>query len=134
LNQSDITELRQTKFPSKGILQTMRVTCMLLEKRLDVKKIDWRTCQQMMQVGFFDKLKGFDKDDFVQNGNLQAAVEAFIVENPDFQPDIVRNASKACFSLCKWCFALTNYAKIAKLVLPKQKLVSIMEEELRKAK
>ena len=38
----------------------------------------------MMQVGFFDKLKGFDKDDFVQNGNLQAAVELFIVENPDF--------------------------------------------------
>jgi hypothetical protein len=57
---------------------------MLLEKRQDVKKIDWRTCQQMMQVGFFDKLKGFDKDDFVQNGNLQAAVELFIVENPDF--------------------------------------------------
>ena len=36
--------------------------------------------------------------------------------------------------MCKWCFALTNYAKIAKLVIPKQKLVAIMEDELRRAK
>ncbi len=57
-----------------------------------------------------------------------------MLEHPDFQPDIVKNASKACFSLCKWCFALTNYAKIAKLVIPKKKMVEIMEEELKKAK
>ena len=33
LNSSDITELRQTKQPSKGILLTMILTCILLEKR-----------------------------------------------------------------------------------------------------
>ncbi len=34
-------------------------------------------------------------------------------ENSDFTPEIVKNSSKACYSLCKWCFALKNYAKIA---------------------
>jgi hypothetical protein len=45
---------------------------------------------------------------------LNRSLEIFISENPDFTPEIVKNSSKACYSLCKWCFALLNYGKIAK--------------------
>jgi hypothetical protein len=105
--------LRQTKSPSKGILNTMIATFVLLEKRLEYRKIDWKACQIMMSVGFFDKLKAFDKEELVKNDKLNRTLELFMQENPDFTPEIVKNSSKACFSLCKWCFALKNYAKIA---------------------
>lgn len=111
----------------------MIVTYILIEKKFESKKIDWKACQQMMSVNFFDKLKGFNKDEIVQNEKLQKAIETFMAEHPDFQPEIVRNASKACFSLCKWCFALVNYAKIAKIVLPKREMVELMQDELKKA-
>jgi dynein heavy chain len=73
----------------------------------------------MMYVAFFEKLKTFDKEELVNNEKLSKSVDAFIFENPDFTPEIVKNSSKACYSLCKWCFALTNYAQIAKQVQPK---------------
>ena len=63
LNANDITEIKGTKSPSKGILSTMIITYMLLEKKHDFKKIEWKNCQQMMSVGFFDKLKTFKKDE-----------------------------------------------------------------------
>jgi dynein heavy chain, axonemal len=74
----------------------------------------------MMSVGFFEKLKAFDKDELVKNDRLNRFFELFIQDNPDFVPEIVKNTSKACYSLCKWCFALKNYAKIALQVQPKQ--------------
>ena len=67
----------------------------------------------MMSVGFFDKLKAFDKEELVKNDKLNRTLELFMQENPDFTPEIVKNSSKACFSLCKWCFALKHYDKIA---------------------
>lgn len=44
LNQSDITELRGTKSPSKGIYNTMIVTYMLLEKKSDYRRVEWKSC------------------------------------------------------------------------------------------
>ena len=37
-----------------------------------------------------------------------------MIENQDFTPETVKNSSKACFSLCKWCFALVSYGNIAR--------------------
>lgn len=92
----------------------MIVTYMLLEGKTEARRVDWKACQQMMSSQFFEKLKGFNKEEFVRSEKLQRAVEAFLAENADFTLEAVRVASKACFSLCKWCFALLNYAKIAR--------------------
>lgn len=67
-----------------------------------------------MTIIFFDKLKNFDKDELVRNEKLSKSIDSFILENPDFTPENVKNSSKACFSLCKWCYALINYSRIAK--------------------
>jgi hypothetical protein len=56
----------------------MIVTFVLLEKRLEYRKIDWKACQMMMSVGFFDKLKAFDKDELVKNDKLNRTLEQFI--------------------------------------------------------
>ena len=131
LNSNDITEIKGTKAPSKGILSTMIVTYMLLERKHDHKKIDWKNCQQMMSVGFFDKLKSFKKDDVTER--MVKGMDKFIQENPDFTPENVRNSSKACYSLCKWCLAILNYSKVAKEIEPKKVRVEQMDAELKKA-
>lgn len=133
-NQSDITELRGTKYPSKGILNTMIVTYMVLESKANYSKIEWKACQQMMNDRFFEKLKAFNKDELVKQEKLTKHLDNFIGENPDFTPEQVKNSSKACFSLCKWCFAIINYAKIARQVAPKQRLVEEMDQQLGMAK
>ena len=56
----------------------MIVTFLLIEKRLEYRKIDWKACQMMMSVGFFDKLKAFDKDELVKNDKLNRTLEQFI--------------------------------------------------------
>jgi hypothetical protein len=75
LNSSDITELRATKYPSKGILNTMIVTYMLLEKKQDYKKVEWKQCQAMMSASFFEKLKNFIKEDLISNEKLTKSIE-----------------------------------------------------------
>jgi hypothetical protein len=40
---------------------------------------------------------------------------------------MVKNSSKACYSLCKWALAIQNYAKVAKEIEPKRKQVEIMD-------
>lgn len=54
-------------------------------------------------------------------------MDEFIKQNTDFTPENVRNSSKACYSLCKWCLAILNYAKVAKKVAPKKAKVDEMD-------
>jgi dynein heavy chain len=61
------------------------------------------------------------------------AMDKFQQENTDFTPENVKNSSKACYSLCKWCLAISNYAKVAKEIEPKKKMVEAMDAELKKA-
>ena len=85
----------------------------------------------MMQGDFYKSLKTFKKDDVPER--IVKAMDKFMQENPDFSPDMVKNASKACFSLCKWALAIQNYAKVAKEIEPKKKQVEIMDAELKKS-
>ena len=41
LNPNDITEIKSTKSPSKGILNTMILTYMLIERKSDFRKVEW---------------------------------------------------------------------------------------------
>lgn len=85
----------------------------------------------MMSVGFFEKLKTFKKDDVPDR--IIKAMDKFIQENPAFTAESVKSAGVACVSLYKWCMAILNYAKVAKDVEPKKKLVEVMDAELKKA-
>lgn len=131
LNPNDITEIKSTKSPSKGILNTMILTYMLVEKKHDYKKVEWPMCQKMMSGGFFEKLKTYKKDEVPER--VVKAMDKFQQDNPDFTPENVKNSSKACYSLCKWCLAICNYAKVAKEIEPKKKAVEESQAKLQKS-
>ena len=84
-----------------------------------------------MSVGFLDKLKSFKKDDVPDR--IVNAVDSFIKETPELTVEEVRKGSQDAVSLCKWTYAIVNYAKVAKQVEPKRKKVGDMQAELNKA-
>ncbi len=105
---------------------------MLLNKMHNPKKIEWKDCRQVMSSGnFLDKLKNFNRNDIPKK--VVDALEAFKASTPEFALDVVKNQSESALSLAKWAYAIMNYAKVAKDVEPKKKMVDLMDAELKKA-
>ena len=50
--------------------------------------------------------------------------------NPEFEPSLVKNASKACEGICKWIRALDIYDRVIKVVAPKKVKLAEAEAEL----
>lgn len=60
----------------------------------------------LLGVGFLQKLQTYDKD------NIPPEVIAKIrpyMDNPDFEPDVVKKASKAAYGLVSWVRAMEAY-------------------------
>jgi dynein heavy chain len=52
------------------------------------------------------------------------------IPNPDFVPNVIKNASTACEGLCKWVCALDVYDRVAKVVAPKKQKLAEAEGDL----
>lgn len=74
----------------------------------------WGPAQQMLaDTGFLQSLKDFDKD------NIPAAIIDRIrpyLQRDEFNPDVVKKASKAAYGLCCWIRAMESYDKVAKVL------------------
>lgn len=62
-----------------------------------------------------ERLKGYDKEAITED--LISKLRPFI-EDDDFQPHIVKNASKACEAMCKWAHAMYRFYHVNKQVEP----------------
>lgn len=72
----------------------------------------------MMDLNFLDKLKTYDKNNI--SDKILKKLRTYTTR-PDFDPQLVGQKNKASKSLCMWCKAIDNYAKIAKEVEPKKR-------------
>ena len=50
--------------------------------------------------------------------------------NPEFVPNLIKNASTACEGLCRWVRAMDVYDRVAKVVAPKKAKLFEAEDEL----
>ena len=66
---------------------------------------------------FLTILMEFDKDNI--DDKVIVAVEKYL-NLDEFQPDVIKKASKAAAGLCKWVHAIIKYDKVAKVVRPKK--------------
>ena len=93
----------------------MEAVCTLLGE-----KTDWGSIKvTMMELNFLDRLKNFEKGAITDN-TLKRLRNNY-TSRPDFDPVIVGQRNLASKSLCMWCLAIDNYAKVAKEVEPKKK-------------
>jgi dynein heavy chain len=72
----------------------------------------------MQDLYFLDKLKNYEKNNISEN--ILKKMRAY-TSKPDFDPQIVGTKNLASKSLCMWCRAIDNYAKVAKEVEPKKR-------------
>lgn len=65
----------------------------------------------MMDLNFLDKLKTYDKNNI--SDRILKKLRVYTAK-PEFDPQIVGQKNLASKSLCMWCRAIDNYAKVAK--------------------
>lgn len=89
----------------------------------------WGPSKKLLgDLKFLESLKAYDKDN-IPPQNIKKIRDKF-VDNPEFQPSIIKNVSSACEGLCKWVRAMEVYERVAKVVAPKKEKLKLAEEEL----
>ena len=136
IKPNDINEMKALSKPPEKIRMVCRAVCIML----DIKAVRipdpndpskrvmdyWGPSQKMLSDSqFINKLIDYDKDN-MQNKIVNEIKKDFI-EHPDFNPDVIAKASKAAEGMCRWCFAMITYDRIAKVVAPKKAALELAE-------
>ncbi|TPX70976.1 hypothetical protein CcCBS67573_g06369 [Chytriomyces confervae] len=139
LKSSDITVLKSMKSPPPGVKLVMETICIMKDvKPIKIpdpagsgKKIEdyWGPSKTLMSdMKFLDSLKAFDKDNI--NVNIMKQIRSKYMENPEFDPEKIKNASSAAEGLCRWVRAMECYDRVAKVVAPKKLALAQAESDL----
>lgn len=89
----------------------------------------WGPSQKMLSdSAFIKQLMDYDKDNM--NTKIVAEIKKDYIEHPDFNPDVIAKASKAAEGMCRWCFAMITYDRVAKVVAPKKAALELAESTL----
>ncbi|XP_075305326.1 dynein axonemal heavy chain 3 [Odontesthes bonariensis] len=139
LKPSDITVVKSMKNPPDPVKLVMESICIMKgikpERKPDPsgsgKMIEdfWAPSKKLLgDLKFLDNLKAYDRDN-IPAPYIKKIREKF-VDNPDFQPSVIKNVSSACEGLCKWVRAMEVYERVAKVVAPKKERLKLAEEEL----
>lgn len=89
----------------------------------------WGPSKKLLgDLKFLESLKSYDKDN-IPAASIKKIRDKFI-NNPDFQPSVIKNVSSACEGLCKWVRAMEVYERVAKVVAPKKERLKQAEDEL----
>lgn len=139
LKPSDINEVKNFKTPPGGVVLTMEAICVMLNikcaKAKDpndpTKKVDdwWTPGKKLLaDAKFLQTLKEYDKDNI--NPKFIEIIRKKFVNDPNFEPEIVKKASVAACGMCKWVRAMEAYDRVAKVVAPKKEALAQAESEL----
>jgi len=139
LSKSDITEVKSMAKPPPGVVLTMEAVCIMLSVEPNMVKNPnappykiadyWGPAKKkvLSDMGFLNRLKNYPID--AVDPNIIAKVMPYI-NNPDFDDNTIRRASKAAAGMCKWVHAVVTYDKVARVVAPKRAALEVAEEEL----
>eukprot|EP00095_Tigriopus_kingsejongensis_P002576 maker-scaffold274_size229011-snap-gene-1.23 protein:Tk02576 transcript:maker-scaffold274_size229011-snap-gene-1.23-mRNA-1 annotation:"hypothetical protein LOTGIDRAFT_210054" len=139
LNPSDITVVKTMKNPAPIVKFVVEAVCVMKgvppERKPDLenqgKLIDdfWVPGQKMMgDIKFLDTLRAYDKDNIPPA--IMKRIREKYVNNPYFDPNLVKKVSTACEGLCKWVRAIEVYDRVIKIVSPKKAKLAEAETEL----
>merc|ERR1711968_325014 len=77
---------------------------------------------------FLESLFNYDRD--IIDPKVMEVIRAKYSPNPEFDPDVIRKASKAAHGLCCWVRAMDVYDRVAKVVAPKKVALQEAQAEL----
>ncbi|XP_071446254.1 dynein axonemal heavy chain 6 [Hetaerina americana] len=127
LDKNDIKEIRVFQKPPALVKFVLEAICLLLGA-----KADWASAKVVLgDTNFLKRLQEYDKNK-ISDALLRKLKD--YVDSPNFVPELVETHSKACKSLCMWVRAMDGYAKIYRVVEPKQRRFEQAEADLNKVK
>ncbi|KAM7351793.1 dynein heavy chain 2, axonemal kl-2 isoform 2-T2 [Cochliomyia hominivorax] len=113
LNKKDVAEVKSYGRPPMKIEKVMEAVLILIGK-----EPTWENAKKVLgEATFLNDLKNFDRDN-VSDKTLKRI--ALYTKNPELEPEKVAVVSVACKSLMQWIMAIENYAKVYRIVAPKQ--------------
>ncbi|XP_008290011.1 dynein heavy chain 3, axonemal [Stegastes partitus] len=139
LKPADITVVKSMTNPPGAVKLVMESICIMKgikpERKPDSSGLGkmvedfWGPSKKLLaDLKFLENLKTYDKDN-IPASRIKKIREKYI-DNPDFQPSVIKNVSSACEGLCKWVRAMEVYERVAKLVAPKKERLKLAEDEL----
>uniref|UniRef100_A0A8C4DY39 Dynein axonemal heavy chain 3 n=1 Tax=Dicentrarchus labrax TaxID=13489 RepID=A0A8C4DY39_DICLA len=139
LKPADITVVKSMQNPPGLVKLVMESICIMKgikpERKPDPsgsgKMVEdfWGPSKKLLgDLKFLESLKAYDKDN-IPAPNIKKIRDKFI-DNPEFQPSVIKNVSSACEGLCKWVRAMEVYERVAKVVAPKKEKLKFAESEL----
>ena len=141
IKPTDINEIKALSKPPEKIRMVCKAVCIMLDiKSVRIPDPDdpskrimdyWGPSQRMLaDSNFLNNLLNYDKDNM--NPKIVAEIKKNFIENEEFDPSKIAKASKAAEGMCRWCFAMITYDRVAKIVAPKKAALAEAEEKLRK--
>lgn len=139
LSKNDITEVKAMKSPPDGVKLVMEALCIMMNvkpiKTKDPndasKKVNdyWEPAKKTLlsDPKLLNILIDYDKDNI--DPKIVQKAQSY-VENPDFDPEKIKKASRAAYGLCCWIRAMVQYDAVAKVVAPKRAALAEAEQEL----
>ena len=139
IKPADIDEVRKLAKPPATVKLVAEAICVMLgEKPVKVPDPDdptkkvwdfWPTSQKMLNdKGFIPKLKNYDKDNIPIK--VMKEIRTKYKQDPAFTPENAKKASSAAAGLCKWCYAMDTYDRVAKVVGPKKEALELAQKSL----
>ncbi|XP_023932407.1 dynein heavy chain 3, axonemal [Lingula anatina] len=128
LKQNDITIVKSMTNPPAGVRLVMEAVCIMKGQKPDKtrdpsgKTVEdyWPVAKKLLgDLKFLESLKVYDKDNIPEA--TMKKIRKDYMNNPEFDPEIIKKVSSACEGLCKWVRALDTYDQVAKVVAPKRK-------------
>ena len=83
----------------------------------------------MSDLKFLDSLKEYDRDNIPQH--IITRIRSQYINNPEFNPVLIKNQSSACEGLCRWIISISLYDEINKMIMPKKERLRNAQETLR---
>eukprot|EP00615_Pteridomonas_danica_P016588 CAMPEP_0114385844 /NCGR_PEP_ID=MMETSP0102-20121206/6268_1 /TAXON_ID=38822 ORGANISM="Pteridomonas danica, Strain PT" /NCGR_SAMPLE_ID=MMETSP0102 /ASSEMBLY_ACC=CAM_ASM_000212 /LENGTH=3026 /DNA_ID=CAMNT_0001542557 /DNA_START=949 /DNA_END=10026 /DNA_ORIENTATION=- len=140
LKKADIDEVKVMGKPPAGVRLCMEAVCIMFaippEKVADPdipgKKInDYFKSAKNHLLGKAEKLlsdmQDYDKDNIPDKIIRQIKPH---IEDPNFTPQAIEKASKACKAMCMWVRAMDTYHRVVLVVEPKKVLLKEAQESL----
>ncbi|KAJ7290925.1 hypothetical protein O6H91_Y290900 [Diphasiastrum complanatum] len=137
LTKADITEVKAMKNPPGPVKVVMEACCII--KQTKSRRIPdpsnpgqkmedyWGPAQLMLaDTNFLPSLKVFDKDNIAPA--IIEKVRPYLAK-AEFDPEVVKKASKAAYGLCCWVRAMESYDRVAKVVAPKREKLDAATSE-----
>jgi len=127
IDPKSISEIKNFTSPPELVGICLNAVCLLIYK--DKKKETWEEAKKMLSnMNFLNMLLDFDSDNIPDK--VLERLRTVYLSHPKFNEDDMKRVSVACATILNWVVAIDKYAKVKKIVAPKEKSLKEAETKL----